>query len=196
MVGRKRGEGGERDRHRDRIESGKCGIKRRVGKKQRGPQEGGRKIERREKTTVPGGRLTWISRHNGNINDGSTADGIARIITTLRHARARGASSAKKKRRSSRTRNARFSFVLRIKWHTFHARILPYIRTHIHTHTHTPTHTHSRGRVQSNQYLVRIGSNGGASRNADILDYKIKHVRRNTARLVCERKKKRISSQR
>lgn len=78
--------------------------------------------------------------------------------------------------------------MLRIKWHTFHARILPYI--YVHTHTHTPTHTHSRGRVQSSQYLVRIGSNGGASRNADILDYKIKHVRRNTARLVCERKKK------
>lgn len=135
---------------------------------------------------MPGGRLTWISRHNGNINDGSTADGIARIITTLRHARARGASSAKKKRRSSRTRNARFSFVLRIKWHTFHARNFH----NTYTYTHTPTHTHSRGRVQSSQYLVRIGSNGGASRNADILDYKIKHVRRNTARLVCERKKK------
>lgn len=141
---------------------------------------------------MPGGRLTWIFRHNGNINDGSTADGIARIITTLRHARARGASSAKKKRRSSRTRNARFVRAQNKMAYGFtHAYFHIYIYVHTHTHTpHTHTHTHSRGRVQSNQYLVRIGSNGGASRNADILDYKIKHVRRNTARLVCERKKK------
>lgn len=103
---------------------------------------------------MPGGRLTWISRHNGNINDGSTADGIARIITTLRHARARGASSAKKKRRSSRTRNARF--VRAQNKMAYVSRTHTSIYTYTHTkHTHTYTHTHAFERQSTVQSVPR-----------------------------------------